>query len=151
MKTKWVFLLGLLGLMNVGTGCRSPGTVYDRRQINQLQRADWGTIEQSREITIEGRSGPIGTLGGAGMGAAATSTVGHGAGRGMAQAGGAIVGAVAGQAVEKTVTRRPGLELTITLDNGNTVVVAQETPPNFGVGDRVRVLSGAGIARVAMP
>ena len=49
------------------------------------------------------------------------------------------MGAVAGQAVEKNLTRRPGLEMTIKLDSGDTVVVAQHTPPHLGVGDRVRV------------
>jgi len=132
-------------------GCVSGQSVYDRRQINQLQRVEFGTVQQVRPITVEGRTGPIGTVGGAAVGVAATSTVGHGAGTALARAGGGIVGAVAGQAVEKTATRRSGLEMTIKLDNGDTVVVAQETPPNFIVGDRVRILTGGGATRVSLP
>ncbi len=85
---------------------------------------------------------------GAAVGAASASGVGHGAGTALAQAGGAIVGAVAGQAVEEVVTRKNGLEMTIKMDDGRTIVIAQVAPPNLNVGDRVRVLSSAGHTRV---
>ena len=69
----------------------------------------------------------------------------------LAQAGGAVVGAVAGQAVEEAVTRKPGLALTIKLESGDTVVVTQPAPPNFNVGDRVALISGPGYAEVTLP
>jgi len=50
-----------------------------------------------------------------------------------------VAGALIGVATEEAVTRRAGLELTIKLDTGNTVVVAQEVPSPFVVGDRVRL------------
>ena len=61
---------------------------------------------------------------------------------------GAVVGGVAGSAVEEGVTRKTGLEITVRLDNGQLTSVVQEADEVFRAGDRVRLLSGAGGTRV---
>ena len=79
----------------------------------------------------------------------AGSSVGGGTGRTLAIIGGALLGAVAGNAVEEQVGKKDGLEITIRLDNGETRVIAQEADVPFSVGQRVQVISGAGPTRVA--
>jgi outer membrane lipoprotein SlyB len=58
---------------------------------------------------------------------------------------------VAGQAVEEVATRKRAQEISIRLDDGSTVIVTQESSSGlFMDGDRVRVISGGGHARVSM-
>jgi outer membrane lipoprotein SlyB len=102
-------------------------------------------------VVVAGDRGPIGLYGGGATGAAATGSVGHGVGRDLAQVGGAVVGAVGGQAVEEAVTRKDAREMVIKLDSGVMVVVTQVGSPEFGVGERVAIASGPGGARVMAP
>jgi outer membrane lipoprotein SlyB len=155
MKT--IFSPGALALAAMAVlgfaGCTLPSgaPLVDRRSANQLQRVQFGTVEQARPVTIGGSRSQIGTLGGAAVGHAAATDVGHGAGNELARAGGAVVGAVTGDAVEEAVTRTGGQELTIKLDDGSTAVISQEAPPQFSPGDRVRLLVGGGTTRVTAP
>ena len=147
-------LAAILGLGALAAGCAFPSSrrVVGPRSVGQVQTVESGVIVKADPVVISGRRTALGTLGGGAVGAAAASEVGHGAGRGLAQAGGAIVGAVAGQAVEEAVTRQPGQELHLRLDSGRTVVVTQATPPEFRAGERVSLVSGGGgPARVTYP
>ena len=116
-----------------------------------MQRIEYGTVEKASRVVVEGQHGQIGTYGGGLSGAAAAGGVGHGVGTDLARAGGAVVGAVAGQAVEEGMTRKEALELTVKLEDGSRVVITQAGAPVFGVGDRVAVAHGAGGARVLAP
>ena len=69
------------------------------------------------------------------------------------RAGGAAVllvvaGGVAGQALERRVTEKKGLEITVKLDNGELRAITQEADEVFRPGERVRLLSGTGVTRV---
>ena len=57
----------------------------------------------------------------------------------------AVLGGVAGQAIEEKTSRKDGLEITIRLDNGQIIAVTQEADESFRAGERVRVLSGSGV------
>lgn len=151
MKTQLLLLAVLIGVGSAGCTFPSSSRVVSRSQVGRAQRIDYGTIEKMNSVVVAGQRGQIGTLGGGLTGAAATSDVGHGAGHALAQAGGAVVGAVAGQAVEEVVTRKDALEIIVKLDNGSLVMVTQETSPGFQIGDRVLVASGGGGDRVMLP
>lgn len=145
-------LLLLAGLSVGLVGCTFPSSrrTVPRAQTNVVQRAELGTVTSVREVNIEGTRGQIGMYGGGLMGAAAASG-GRGVGGAVVQATGAVVGAVAGQAVEEAATRKRAQEITIRLDDGNTVTVTQDSSTGlFMDGDRVRVMNGGGYARVAM-
>ena len=96
-----------------------------RGQANVLQRAELGTVTSVREVNIEGQKGQLGMYGG-GLMAAAAASGGRGVGGAVVQATGAVVGAVAGQAVEEVATRKAAQEINIRLDDGSTVTVTQE-------------------------
>jgi outer membrane lipoprotein SlyB len=78
------------------------------------------------------------------VGGAGASAIGNGGvGTALASAGGAVVGMIGGREIEKAVTRKAGLEITIQLDNGDTIVVVQEKKEGgFADGDHVRVMMG---------
>jgi outer membrane lipoprotein SlyB len=151
MKTAAIGVAAGLAMFVAGCTFPSKSRVVSQQQAGQMQRIEYGTIQKVNDVVIEGQRGPIGLYGGGATGVAATGGVGHGTGRDLAQVGGAVVGAVAGQAVEEVVTRQAAREMMIKLDNGSVVLVTQVSPPDFEVGERVAVANGAGGARVLAP
>lgn len=136
----------------LATGCMSTAgrTVYPSSQVAQTLRVEVGTILGVRDVVIDGTSTQVGMYGGGALGAAGASGIGRGTGSAIASAGGFLGGMIVGRQVEKMVTRKEGLEITIALDNGQTVVVVQEKKKGgFVDGDRVRVLIGQDTAIVA--
>ena len=77
------------------------------------------------------------------------SLIGKGTGRTLTILGGAALGALLGGAGESAVRRYPATELTVELNNGQTIVIVQGNDDIFIKGDAVRVLhTGEGAARV---
>jgi outer membrane lipoprotein SlyB len=61
-----------------------------------------------------------------------------------------VAGAVAGEAIEERATRERGLQITVDLDSGRSIMVVQAADQPFAVGERVRIYSRAdGAARVS--
>jgi len=149
-KLPTVVLLSCLALALSGCTFPSSRRTVPIGQANVLQRAELGTVTSVREVNIEGQRSQIGMYGGGLVGGAAASG-GRGVGGAVVAASGAVVGAVAGQAIEESVTRKRAQEINIRLDDGTNVTVTQESSTGlFMDGDRVRILNGGGGARVAM-
>jgi outer membrane lipoprotein SlyB len=146
-------LAGLFGLLVLGAGCQSTltGESYSRGEARKVQEVQYGTVEYLRPVQIEGTKTPIGAGAGAAVGGIAGSSVGSGKGAAVASVVGAVAGGVAGAAAEEQVTKRQGVEITVRLDNRQTIAVVQEVAPgvSFRVGDRVRVLTVNGTTRIA--
>jgi outer membrane lipoprotein SlyB len=153
-RSDWAELAVLVALLStLLSGCvgSKAGDVYSRDQARTEQSVRMGTIEAVREVQIEGTKSGIGAVAGGVTGGIAASTIGHGTGSAVAAAVGAIAGGLAGSAAEEGLTKSSGLEITVRLDNGQTIAVVQAVDANttFQPGDRVRVLSGQGITRVS--
>jgi outer membrane lipoprotein SlyB len=102
-----------------------------------------------RAVQLEGTKTPVGPVAGAAVGGIAGSTVGGGRGAAIATVLGAVAGGVAGAAVEEGATRKPGVEVTVRLDNGPYLAVVQEDGgEQFRPGERVRILRDGGTTRV---
>lgn len=151
MNPKIAGVVALAGMLVAGCTLPSSGRMVSRRQVGQVQRIEWGTVQTISDVVVEGERGQIGLYGGGLTGAAAGGGVGQGVGRDLARAGGAVVGAVTGQAVEEAVTRKSAKEMLIKLENGSTVLVTEVSPPVVAVGDRVGVASGGGGSRLILP
>jgi len=156
MQTSYFFSLTVI-LFALGlTGCRFPSakTLVPSSQAGVMHALDLGTVVAVRSVALEGQKTHLGTIGGAAVGGAAASPGGdRNAGKLIAQAGAAVVGAVAGQAVEEVATREDAQEITIRLDSGRTVMITQKSSNGlFRQGDRVQVAHGPGSAlvRIAM-
>jgi outer membrane lipoprotein SlyB len=134
------------------TGCASSrsGQVYSRDQARQVQTVENGTVESVKEVMIEGTKTPIGTAAGGVTGAVLGSTVGSGSGKTVATVLGALAGAAAGTAAEEGLTRKPGLEIVVKKDSGQTIVIVQEADVMIAAGDRVRIITASdGTTRVS--
>jgi outer membrane lipoprotein SlyB len=151
MNPKLVGLAVAIGVLVAGCTLPSSGRVVSRRQVGQLQRVEWGTVQTVNDVVVEGQRSQLGLYGGGLTGAAAGGGIGHGVGRDLARAGGAVVGAVAGQAVEEAATRKAAKEILIRLENGSTVLLTEVSAPIVAVGDRVGVASGPGGSRIMLP
>jgi len=122
------------------------GDTVSRGEAGRAQEVMTGTITSVRGVKIEGES-LGGTLVGAGIGGLLGNQIGSGSGRTAATVGGALAGGAAGSHVGQNVTSRNGIEIEVRLDGGGRrVSVVQEVNPreSFEVGDRVRVITGAG-------
>lgn len=110
-----------------------------------MQDVQLGVVKHVREVLIEGTKTGVGAAAGAVTG----SVVGQRSGRGpVGSIAGAVIGGVAGAAVEEGVTRQQGYEITVRLESGRLIAVTQVADEGFKVGERVRVLSSRGTARV---
>ncbi len=149
---KWAILaVTAIALALMLTGCYTPsssGAVYTSGQTGREQTVRMGVVESVRQVTIEGTRGEIGTLAGGAVGGIAGSDVGGGKGSGVGTILGAVVGGVAGSAIERGVTQKKGVEVTVRLDNGELRAIAQEADEEFRPGERVRLVTGGGKTRV---
>jgi outer membrane lipoprotein SlyB len=59
-----------------------------------------------------------------------------------------VAGGIAGQAIERNASTRAGLEITVRMDNGTLRAYVQDADEQFRPGERVRIVSGSGTARV---
>ena len=75
--------------------------------------------------------------------------MGSGKGHIVGAIAGAVLGGLAGNAIEENVTKKNALEITVKLDSGRLLAITQAADEEFRVGDRVRVLSGGGVTRVS--
>jgi len=147
--TATVAMVVAAGLVLSGCPASMSGSAYSRDQARQAQEVQLGRVQSVRQVMIEGTKSGVGAVSGAALGGVAGSRIGSGTGQIAGAVGGAVLGGLAGSAIEEGVTRQPGLEITVRLDNGRTLAVTQAADEPFYVGDRVQVLTSYdGTARV---
>lgn len=145
-----IFVASMVGAL-ILTGCAvqpHSASVYQGPQTMGEQSVRMGVVESIRNVVIDSGQSGVGTLGGAALGGLAGNTAGKGNGSIAGAIGGAIVGGLIGQQVEKNMSNKPGLEITVKLDNGNLTAITQDADEQFNVGDRVRLLSSGRTTRV---
>jgi len=149
MKKTGVLLMS--GIIIALGGCASSksGDVYSRDQTRQPLSVKMGVVESVRPVKIEGTKSAIGTAAGAVVGGIGGSAVGGGKGSAAAAVIGSVAGGVVGAAVEEGFTREDGVEITVKLENGRVMAVVQEAKEVFSAGDKVRILEGDGVTRIA--
>jgi outer membrane lipoprotein SlyB len=151
-----VVRLGSLGAAALAVvvlaGCATQersASVYRAGEAQREQVVRMGTIESVREVTLDRGQTGVGTGAGAVVGGVAGSGVGKGRGAVIGAVAGAVAGGIIGQAVENNTSKVPALEITVRLDNNELRAIVQEVDgQQFKPGDRVRLLSQAGVTRV---
>lgn len=151
-----LFSLSLLATAALITGCatqsQSP-SVYNSGQTQREQSVRFATIEAVRPVTIAQQQSGVGTGAGAAIGGVLGSLAGQNSRNGVGSLIGSVVGAVgggiAGQSIENAKSQKLGFELTYRYENGQISSLVQDADVSFKVGDKVRVLSGGGVTRVA--
>ncbi len=149
MKLGLVFTAA--ALLGMG-GCASPGfggADYRGYQTGTEQSVRFGVVESVRVVRVDAQQTGVGATSGAILGGIAGSNVGGGSGAAAAAVAGALIGGIIGSHIEADANAGSAIEITVLLDGGRYIAVVQAPDEVFRVGDRVRVLSGQGITRVA--
>ena len=142
-------VLLFIAFFMIGCAESRSGKVYSRDEARKSLAVRYGTVVAIHQATIEGTKTAAGPVLGGAAGAAAGSTIGGGSGKTVATVLGGIAGTLGGAAIEEGVTRQDGLEITVQMDSGETLIVVQEADVIFHVGDRIRVIKGSdGTTRV---
>jgi outer membrane lipoprotein SlyB len=129
-------------------GCANPGVMqssalnYNTAQAQQAQQVQTGTVIAVLSVNIAPATTGIGALGGAAAGAALGSHVGGGRGSTAMAVIGALAGGVAGSAIEGHALAQQGYQITVRLDNGQSIAVTQAADVPVQVGERVQLIGG---------
>ena len=141
--------VALMAIALVGCASSNSGSVYRRGETRVEQSVRMAVVESVRSVTIEGTKSPVGTIAGGAVGGIAGSAIGQGRGSAIGAVLGAVIGGIAGSAAEEGVTRKPGMEITVRLDNGDLRAIVQEADETFQPGERVRLVSTGSTTRVS--
>ncbi len=138
-------------LLSVSGCATNPDTVRTGEQVQREQSARPGVVESTRDVTIDGaRPSGVGGVIGAVIGGVGGSYIGSGRGTIVGSVVGSVLGGLAGNAAEQAASRQPGVELTVKLDDGRTVVIVQAAGQEvYKAGERVSVVSDGATARVS--
>ena len=113
---------------------------YSESEAGISRSVQFGTVLNTREITLHDKASGGGALIGGATGAGVGSAFGNGSGQGWAILAGAIIGAVAGNVVEEENSDHQGLEYVVQLQSGDVKTIAQEVNEGdivFKAGDKV--------------
>ena len=125
----------------------APVTKIKESQPTQLAaKSNWcencGNVESVRAIKQRAEGSGLGAAGGAVLGGLLGNQIGGGNGKTLATAAGAIGGAVVGNQVEGNVKATTSYEIRVRLDDGTLRTFRQNSQPQWGSGDRVRIVKG---------
>jgi outer membrane lipoprotein SlyB len=115
--------------------------------VNLRTRADsyatcqnCATVQAVNEVVVDGEGRVLGTVAGGVLGAVVGSQFGKGDGRTAAGVAGAVGGALLGREIQKRHNQRTQYEVVVRMNDGLQRTVMYAEPPNFRVGDQVRVV-----------
>jgi outer membrane lipoprotein SlyB len=106
-----------------------------------------GTVASIHAIALKGDATGLGAVAGGVTGAVVGNQMGRGNGNTAMTILGAAGGAFAGNEIEKNVKKHYSYRITVRMDDGSFRTVSQPNSPAVTVGERVRVVDGAVIAR----
>lgn len=140
------------------SGCATqvPGSyTYESQEAGVAQSISYGTVLSTRAVVLEkGKTGVGAGVGAVAGGVLAAATIGSGWGSAAAGIGGALLGGLAGDAVEGHTNKTNGVEITVRLapaykgDKGRVIAVTQAADEMFYAGDRVKIINSGSRVRV---
>lgn len=153
MKTSYILGISALALATAFTSCNKYGATdtYRANQVGVTQEVATGTVTYVRQVQIKTNNASTGTALGAVAGGLTGAMFGGGNAKYATAAGGAILGGLAGNQIEKGINDTEGLQINVKLDNSNkTINITQEKDKRnpIWVGQRVQVLMGGNGSRV---
>jgi outer membrane lipoprotein SlyB len=104
--------------------------------------ANCGVVVAITPVETEGKGSGLGVIAGGLLGGLLGHEVGGGSGRDLTTIAGAVGGAVAGNTIEKNAKKAKSYDITVRLDNGETVKFNQATVPTLALDERVKIENG---------
>lgn len=118
-----------------------------RRVASASACTNCGVIESIHAVEVKGDASGVGAVAGGVTGAVVGSQFGRGGGRTAMTLLGAAGGALAGNAIEKSVKKSTVFKVTVRMDDGTRRELSQSAQPAFAVGEHVRVVNGSMLER----
>lgn len=119
----------------------------DRLAARNNSCASCGTVEAIRSVEVKGAGTGLGAVAGGVTGAVVGNQIGRGNGNTAMTILGAAGGAFAGNEIEKNIKKQFSYRVIVRMDNGSFRTVSQSAAPSVAVGERVRIVDGAVVAR----
>lgn len=156
MKATSILTIGCAAIALSVTSCTNFGSpnTYNMNEIGGVQETYYGTVTSVETVKIQANNANAGTGVGAVAGGLTGAMFGGGNAKYATAAGGAIIGAIAGNQIDKAVNNTTGQRITVRLNqtrNGtrNYTVVQPVSKNNpIYVGQQVRVIIGNTGSRV---
>ncbi len=143
-------LVAAICLSLAACGPSHTGETYKPSELQRSGQVASGRIIAVEDVPVSGSSSGLGALGGGVAGGALGASLASGrTGSILAGVGGAIIGSLAGNAVERGMTRGGATRFHVQMDDGSVINVVQTNEANLQTGDRVMVLEGGGKTRLA--
>ena len=151
MKATSILTIGCAAIALSVTSCTNFGSpnTYNMNEIGGVQETYYGTVTSVETVKIQANNANAGTGVGAVAGGLTGAMFGGGNAKYATAAGGAIIGAIAGNQIDKAVNNTTGQRITVRLNqtrNGTrnyTVVqpVGKNNPIYVGQQDRVIIVN----------
>ena len=106
-----------------------------------------GTVKSIRTVELKGNATGLGAVAGGLTGAVVGNQIGRGNGNTAMTILGAAGGALAGNEIEKNVKKRYAYRVTVRMDDGSYRTFSQSSAPALAIGEHVRIVNGAVLAR----
>lgn len=108
---------------------------------------DCGVIANVRQVTREGQGSGAGAVVGGLAGGALANNIGRGDGRTLATILGMVGGGLLGNSIEKSQRQTVAYQVDVRLDDGTTRQIDADSMPAWRIGDKVKLVGGAIVAR----
>jgi outer membrane lipoprotein SlyB len=159
MRTSWRKLVAVIGIASLLQACAFPsGTTYAPGETGRVMRVEPAQVVSSREVLVSGLDDRQAAGWGTVVGATIAGSAAYGITRADNPAGvavtiiAAVVGGLAGLAVEERRRTRRGAEYVLRDEAGRTIALVQSLGAGetiFGPGTEVSLIHGArGFVRV---
>jgi outer membrane lipoprotein SlyB len=106
-----------------------------------------GVVDTIREVKHEGQGSGVGAIAGGVLGGLLGNNIGHGNGRALATVAGAVGGGLLGNKVEKSQNQSVSYQITLRMEDGSSQLFDSANMPAWRIGDQVKVVNGAIVAR----
>lgn len=126
---------------------QAPGQTQSAPSRLAAVCADCGVVESIRVAEQRGSGSGLGAVAGGLTGMLVGNQFGRGDGRTAMTVLGGVGGAYAGNEIEKNVKHNTTYEVRVRLDKGGVATAHMASNPGVAVGDKVRVVNGAVVAR----
>ena len=156
MKATSILTIGCAAIALSVTSCTNFGSpnTYNMNEIGGVQETYYGTVTSVETVKIQANNANAGTGVGAVAGGLTGAMFGGGNAKYATAAGGAIIGAIAGNQIDKAVNNTTGQRITVRLNqtrngtrNYTVVQPVGKINPTY-VGQQVRVIIGNTGSRV---
>ncbi|MGL4996781.1 MAG: glycine zipper 2TM domain-containing protein [Deefgea sp.] len=147
--SRLILSLPALLLMLLLSACSTSPNGTAAQPVSKLRT---GQIEHVRTIIVKDSTGIGSIAGGVIGGILAGNHIGQGTGSAVSGVFGALLGGFLGNQLEQQINQKTAQELTIRMqDNGERLVIVQDEPQVFLLGQTVDVISNGQTARVQTP